>query len=39
MTERLTEWGLDEAVLTTELVVSELVTNAIRHAVPPSGCG
>ncbi|MCQ8191562.1 SpoIIE family protein phosphatase [Streptomyces rugosispiralis] len=35
VTERLTEWGLDEAVFTTELVVSELVTNAIRHAVPP----
>ncbi|MGW0551114.1 SpoIIE family protein phosphatase [Streptomyces altiplanensis] len=26
------EWGLDELVFTTELVVSELVTNAIRHA-------
>ncbi|MBI0382781.1 SpoIIE family protein phosphatase, partial [Streptomyces albiflaviniger] len=35
VTQRLTEWGLDEAVFTTELVVSELVTNAIRHAVPP----
>ncbi|WNE98809.1 SpoIIE family protein phosphatase [Streptomyces luomodiensis] len=35
VTARLTEWGLDEAVFTTELVVSELVTNAIRHAVPP----
>ncbi|MFG2292273.1 SpoIIE family protein phosphatase [Streptomyces sp. NPDC048603] len=27
-------WGLDELVFTTELVVSELVTNAIRHAAP-----
>ncbi|PNG92942.1 SpoIIE family protein phosphatase [Streptomyces malaysiensis] len=35
VTERLTEWGLAEAVFTTELVVSELITNAIRHAVPP----
>jgi PAS domain S-box-containing protein len=35
VTERLTDWGLDEAVFTTELVVSELVTNAIRHAIPP----
>ncbi|MEV8530539.1 SpoIIE family protein phosphatase [Streptomyces sp. NPDC051211] len=25
-------WGLDDLVFTTELVVSELVTNAIRHA-------
>ena len=35
VTQRLTDWGLDDAVFTTELVVSELVTNAIRHAVPP----
>ncbi|MFK4273419.1 ATP-binding protein, partial [Streptomyces milbemycinicus] len=35
VTERLTEWGLDEAVFTTELVVSELITNAIQHAAPP----
>ncbi|MEV7617452.1 SpoIIE family protein phosphatase [Streptomyces sp. NPDC089799] len=27
-------WGLDDLVFTTELVVSELVTNAIRHAAP-----
>ncbi|MEV2211727.1 SpoIIE family protein phosphatase [Streptomyces sp. NPDC050997] len=32
---QLTEWGLDEAAFVTELVVSELVTNAIRHAQPP----
>ncbi|MEU9354830.1 SpoIIE family protein phosphatase [Streptomyces griseoloalbus] len=29
---QLAHWGLDELVFTTELVVSELVTNAIRHA-------
>jgi anti-sigma regulatory factor (Ser/Thr protein kinase) len=28
-------WGLDDAAFVTELVVSELVTNAIRHAEPP----
>ncbi|MER6014395.1 SpoIIE family protein phosphatase [Streptomyces bluensis] len=33
--DRLGEWGLDEAAYVTELVVSELVTNAIRHAEPP----
>ncbi|OAH11378.1 SpoIIE family protein phosphatase [Streptomyces jeddahensis] len=32
---QLAEWGLDEAVFVTELVVSELVTNAIRYAAPP----
>jgi hypothetical protein len=32
---QLTVWGLDEAVFTTELVVSELVTNAIRYGGPP----
>jgi anti-sigma regulatory factor (Ser/Thr protein kinase) len=31
----LTEWELDELAFTTELVVSELVTNAIRHAAGP----
>ncbi|MFE9017804.1 SpoIIE family protein phosphatase [Streptomyces sp. NPDC007808] len=34
-TEQLTEWGLDEAAFVTELVVSELVTNAIRYGAPP----
>ncbi|MGW0583556.1 SpoIIE family protein phosphatase, partial [Streptomyces sp. NPDC002920] len=29
---QLTVWGLDELAFTTELIVSELVTNAIRHA-------
>ncbi|MGW0965119.1 SpoIIE family protein phosphatase [Streptomyces sp. NPDC002516] len=28
-------WGLGELTMTTELIVSELVTNAIRYAVPP----
>lgn len=32
---QLCEWGLDELTFTTELVVSELVTNAIRHASGP----
>ncbi|MFE3328084.1 SpoIIE family protein phosphatase [Streptomyces sp. NPDC059176] len=32
---QLTEWGLDEMVFTTELVVSELVTNAYRYAGGP----
>ncbi|MEV5516313.1 SpoIIE family protein phosphatase [Streptomyces flaveolus] len=33
--ERLTAWGLDEAAFVTELVASELVTNAIRYGEPP----
>ncbi|WP_031160149.1 SpoIIE family protein phosphatase [Streptomyces durhamensis] len=32
---QLAEWGLGELAFTTELVVSELVTNAIRHAEGP----
>ncbi|MFJ8857854.1 SpoIIE family protein phosphatase [Streptomyces sp. NPDC102451] len=32
---QLTAWGLDDAVFTTELVVSELVTNAIRYGGDP----
>ncbi|GAQ60287.1 SpoIIE family protein phosphatase [Streptomyces scabiei] len=28
-------WGISESAFTAELVVSELVTNAIRHGVPP----
>ncbi|MEV8433660.1 SpoIIE family protein phosphatase [Streptomyces chartreusis] len=31
----LTEWGLDEEAFTTELILSELVTNALRHATGP----
>ncbi|MBG0857460.1 SpoIIE family protein phosphatase [Streptomyces spinoverrucosus] len=34
-TEQLTRWGLDEAAFVTELVVSELVTNAIRYGGAP----
>ncbi|MFD8388800.1 SpoIIE family protein phosphatase [Streptomyces sp. NPDC059680] len=34
-TRQLSEWGLEELAFTTELVVSELVTNAIRHADGP----
>ncbi|KMS73548.1 PAS/PAC sensor protein [Streptomyces viridochromogenes] len=32
---QLEAWGLEDAAFVTELVVSELVTNAIRHAEPP----
>ncbi|MGW3341154.1 SpoIIE family protein phosphatase [Streptomyces sp. NPDC001009] len=32
---QLQAWGLDEAAFTTELIASELVTNAIRYAKPP----
>jgi PAS domain S-box-containing protein len=32
---RLAGWGLDDVAFVTELVVSELVTNAIRHAKTP----
>ncbi|MFJ7336494.1 SpoIIE family protein phosphatase [Streptomyces sp. NPDC101116] len=31
-TRQLSHWGLEELAFTTELVVSELVTNAIRYA-------
>ncbi|QIQ01193.1 SpoIIE family protein phosphatase [Streptomyces liangshanensis] len=34
---QLSAWGLDELALTTELVVSELVTNAVRYAGGPVG--
>jgi anti-sigma regulatory factor (Ser/Thr protein kinase) len=33
--EQLRAWGLARAQDTTELMVSELVTNAIRHGAPP----
>ncbi|EST35818.1 SpoIIE family protein phosphatase [Streptomyces roseochromogenus] len=33
--EQLDGWGLSEAAFTTELVVSELVTNAIRYGAHP----
>ncbi|MFI6121916.1 SpoIIE family protein phosphatase [Streptomyces sp. NPDC051064] len=32
---QLAAWGLDEAAMVTELVVSELVTNAIRYGAAP----
>ncbi|XRQ09258.1 SpoIIE family protein phosphatase, partial [Actinomadura welshii] len=32
---QLTAWGLDEIGFVTELIVSELVTNAVRHAGGP----
>jgi PAS domain S-box-containing protein len=34
-TAKLTEWGLTDLLFTTELVVSELVTNAYRYATGP----
>ncbi|MGW3246320.1 SpoIIE family protein phosphatase [Streptomyces sp. NPDC001070] len=34
-TTQLTSWGLEDASFTTELLVSELVTNAIRYGKPP----
>ncbi|MEU6506959.1 SpoIIE family protein phosphatase [Streptomyces sp. NPDC046942] len=34
-TSKLTEWGLAELAFTTELVASELVTNAYRYAAGP----
>ncbi|MGW7410005.1 SpoIIE family protein phosphatase [Streptomyces sp. NPDC054833] len=35
VTAQLTEWGLEDLQFTTELVVSELVTNAIRYGGEP----
>ncbi|SEL97932.1 PAS domain-containing protein [Streptacidiphilus jiangxiensis] len=35
VTERLTAWGLDDLAFATELIISELVTNAIRYATGP----
>jgi PAS domain S-box-containing protein len=32
---QLTKWGLQDLATATELIVSELVTNAIRHATGP----
>jgi serine phosphatase RsbU (regulator of sigma subunit)/anti-sigma regulatory factor (Ser/Thr protein kinase) len=34
-TRQMVDWGLDEAVFATELMLSELVTNAIRHGAGP----
>jgi serine phosphatase RsbU (regulator of sigma subunit)/anti-sigma regulatory factor (Ser/Thr protein kinase) len=33
--EQLSAWGLEDLAFTTELMVSELVTNAIRYGKPP----
>ncbi|MFI6932038.1 SpoIIE family protein phosphatase [Streptomyces sp. NPDC050287] len=35
VSRRLTRWGLDELMFTTELILSELVTNAIRYGGDP----
>ncbi|MFF8843404.1 SpoIIE family protein phosphatase [Streptomyces sp. NPDC015127] len=35
VSRRLADWGLNGVVFTAELVVSELVTNAIRYGTPP----
>lgn len=35
VTRQVVAWGLGEPATTTELIVSELVTNAIRCATPP----
>lgn len=35
VSRQLTSWGLEEMAFTTELVVSELVTNAIRYGKSP----
>ncbi|MEU2717869.1 amino acid permease [Streptomyces sp. NPDC007205] len=35
VTKQLGDWGLDDLAFTTELIVSELVTNAIRYAGGP----
>ncbi|KUL22710.1 SpoIIE family protein phosphatase [Streptomyces regalis] len=34
-TRQLADWGLDEVVFAAELMLSELVTNAIRHGAGP----
>ncbi|MGW3954363.1 SpoIIE family protein phosphatase [Streptomyces sp. NPDC004752] len=34
-TRQVTRWGCPELAMTTELIVSELVTNAIRYGSPP----
>jgi PAS domain S-box-containing protein len=32
---QVSDWGLEQLTFSTELIVSELLTNAIRHAQPP----
>ncbi|WP_229868951.1 SpoIIE family protein phosphatase, partial [Streptomyces chryseus] len=34
---RLADWGLEDIAFTTELILSELITNAIRHGTEPIG--
>jgi GAF domain-containing protein len=33
--KQLAEWGLEEISFSTELILSELITNAIRYGAPP----
>ncbi|OKK08975.1 SpoIIE family protein phosphatase/ATP-binding protein [Streptomyces sp. CB02400] len=35
VTRTMAGWGLEEESFVTELIISELVTNAVRHASPP----
>ncbi|MGW8702024.1 SpoIIE family protein phosphatase [Streptomyces eurythermus] len=35
VSRRLAEWGLEETAFATELILSELLTNAIRYGAPP----
>ncbi|WP_051712084.1 SpoIIE family protein phosphatase [Streptomyces sp. NRRL S-350] len=35
VSQRLSEWGASELIYPAELIVSELVTNAIRYGAPP----
>ncbi|MEU1408192.1 SpoIIE family protein phosphatase [Streptomyces sp. NPDC005728] len=37
VSRRLEEWGLEESAFATELILSELLTNAIRYGAPPVG--
>ncbi|MEU6280946.1 SpoIIE family protein phosphatase [Streptomyces sp. NPDC047028] len=37
VTRQLTDWGLEELTFTAELILSELVTNAIRYGRGPIG--
>ncbi|MER7109848.1 ATP-binding SpoIIE family protein phosphatase [Streptomyces sp. NPDC000229] len=37
VSDQLTAWGLEDLAFTTELIVSELVTNSIRYAGGPVG--
>ncbi|MFD3545156.1 SpoIIE family protein phosphatase [Streptomyces sp. NPDC058655] len=37
VSDQLAAWGLEDLVFTTELIVSELVTNSIRYAGGPVG--